>query len=164
AIDEFLSRFSRAIERRRPVDGPVVLPLSGGKDSRHILFALRKADVTPTRCVTVCHYPPRNNQDAEIAARLAARVGVPHVVLAPLSHRIRAEQEKNRLTQFCSDEHVQFMSLRRHLLDCPATVYDGIAGDTLVQSWRMPESMIQAFEDGDIDEASRELLEYDAHG
>jgi asparagine synthase (glutamine-hydrolysing) len=164
AIDEFLARFATAISRRLPGRDRAVLPLSGGRDSRHILLALERAGAAPARCVTVHHYPPRTNRDAEIASRLAERVSAEHVVLDTPSSRIRSEHRKNRLTHFCSDEHVQFLPLRDYFRRHPATIYDGIAGDTLTQSWRVPPEMVAAFARGNVSEASTQLFEYEAPG
>jgi hypothetical protein len=120
--------------------------------------------VKPTELVTIRHYPPRTNQDAEIAAALAARVGLPHVVLDPPARRVAAERRKNRLTEYCSDEHVQFLPLKDYLDRRAAAVFDGIAGDTLTQSWRMPPEMVACFGGDDVGAAARQMFEYDAPG
>ena len=43
-------------------------------------------------------------------------------------------------------------------------VYDGIAGDTLTQSWPMPRAMADVFERQDVDGAIQQLLQYEVHG
>lgn len=164
AIEEFLSRFNAAIARRAPEHERIVLPLSGGRDSRHILFALNRLGIRPSTVITIRHYPPRRNDDERIAATLARAFDVPHVVLGPPPRRIAAERRKNALTEFCSDEHVQFLPMRDYFVDERAVTYDGIAGDTLTQSWPMPPTMAAAFEREDVNAAARQLIEYDAPG
>jgi len=62
AIDAFIQTFRGAIRRRLP-SHEFHLPLSGGRDSRHILCALVDAGEEPQTCVTIEHFPPRGNDD-----------------------------------------------------------------------------------------------------
>jgi asparagine synthetase B (glutamine-hydrolysing) len=133
AIDELIARFRAAIGRRLP-ESAFQMPLSGGRDSRHILFALAEAGVAPDACVTVEHYPPRGNDDVAIASDVCARLGLRHVVVEQRPDRAAVEREKNVRTHFCSDEHSQFIVLAHYLRESTSLTYDGIAGDVLSQS------------------------------
>jgi asparagine synthetase B (glutamine-hydrolysing) len=133
AIDELIVRFRAAMARRAP-QSPFELPLSGGRDSRHILFELSAAGTLPRACVTVEHFPPRGNDDVAIAGEVCRRLRLPHVVIRQDADRAGAEREKNVRTHYCSDEHSQFVVLARHLRASTAATYDGIAGDVLSQS------------------------------
>jgi hypothetical protein len=64
--------FRIAIERRRGVGDRVVVPLSGGRDSRHILLALHAAGERPSLLVTVSATRPQRMEDPLIASALAA--------------------------------------------------------------------------------------------
>jgi len=133
AIDRFVETFRTAIARRLPGENFQV-PLSGGRDSRHILLALVEAGARPTACVTISHFPPRGADDVAVAAELCRTIRLPHVVLRQRRDRLEAEREKNRCTHFCTDEHAQFISVADHLRLSTRETYDGIAGDVLSQS------------------------------
>ena len=133
AIDGFVETFRIAIARRLPA-AEFQLPLSGGRDSRHILLALLEAGARPSACVTVPHFPPRGGDDVAVAAELCRSVGIPHVVLRQSRDRRQAEWLKNRWTHLCTDEHAQFMAVAEHLRASTRETYDGIAGDVLSQS------------------------------
>ena len=164
AVSEFVDRFAAAVGRRLPSGEAVTLPITGGKDSRHILFALLRHGVRPSTCLTVRHYPPRCNDDENLARLITRELQLPLLVIDRETRRLAAERRKNILTEFCSDEHVQFLPVRDHLLRQPAVVYDGIAGDTLTQSWPMPRAMADVFERQDVDGAIQQLLQYEVHG
>lgn len=147
AVEGYIELFRRSVARRCPQAANAVVPLSGGRDSRHILLELVGQGGRP-RCVTVRHYPPRPNDDARIAAALAARLGLAHAVLDVPARRLAAERRKNELTHFCSDEHVQFLPLADCLNGRAAAVYDGIGGDVLSQSAYLQRDSLRLFEAG----------------
>ena len=157
AVEALIASMERAIARRRP-HSTYQLPLSGGRDSRHILLALVDAGCPPDACITVEHFPPRASHDATIAAELCRRLGLPHVVL-PQRDRMCAEHEKNRRTHFCSDEHAQFVTLADHLAMDTLETYDGIGGDVLSQSSYLTPDAVDTFERGDAEEAAEFLLD-----
>lgn len=131
-LDGYLTLFEKAVERRLPADGQRVgIPLSGGRDSRHLLFQLQEYGCAPLITATVQHYPPRGNEDAQIARVVAAAAGVSHVTLPRDPRHIRAERRKNVLTGFCTDEHVQFLPMVEYFRSRADVLYDGIAGDVL---------------------------------
>jgi hypothetical protein len=132
AVDAFIAVFRQAIRRRLASDA-FHLPLSGGRDSRHILLALIEAGRAPAACVTTAQFPPRGNADIAVADVLCRRLGVRHVALAQYS-RVDAEREKNRRTHLLSDEHAQFVVVSDYLRGVTRETYDGIAGDVLSQS------------------------------
>ena len=133
AIDGFIDTFRTAIARRLPA-GEFQMPLSGGRDSRHILLALLEAGAKPAACVTVPHFPLRGADDVTVAAEVCRTVQIPHVVLRQWRNQLHAERIKNRYTHFCSDEHAQFMAVAEYLRASTRETYDGIAGDVLSQS------------------------------
>lgn len=130
AIDGYIDSFRGAIRRRFPEDGDFVIPLSGGRDSRHILLELCEQGRMPKLCVTARHYPPHTNEDARVAALLAAAVGVPHVALEQ-PDRFDAERRKNVVTSFCADEHAWTLTVADFLGGRTHTMFDGIGGDVL---------------------------------
>lgn len=131
AIDGYIELFRQAIARRPPCGARLAVPLSGGRDSRHILFELLRQGHRPDHCVTTRHYPPRTGEDARVAAAIAHELGLPHVVLAQTESWFEAERRKNLLTNFCSDEHAWYLVAADYLNARAPVVYDGIGGDVL---------------------------------
>jgi asparagine synthetase B (glutamine-hydrolysing) len=129
AIDAYVELFRQAM-RRRPPHGRVAVPLSGGRDSRHILFELTAGGHVPDACVTVRYFPPRSDEDVTVAGRVAAALGLRHVVLEQ-GDEFAAEEAKNAATSFCADEHAWFAAVGAFLDGRYDTVYDGIGGDVL---------------------------------
>ncbi len=157
AVDGFVAAFHAAIARRLPAT-PYQLPLSGGRDSRHILLALVEAGRPPEACVTVEHFPPRGNDDIAVAAALCRRLGIRHIVLPQPADRVPVEREKNEATHFCTDEHAQFVVLARHLRQSTTETYDGIAGDVLSQSGYLTPAAHALFAGGDAMACARHVL------
>jgi hypothetical protein len=105
--------------------------LSGGHDSRHILFELVRAGCLPDETVTVHHYPPAGDDDSVIAPRVAAAAGVAHTAIPLDPRRVAVEQRKNVMTSFCADRHAQMMPLVDYLRGRADVIYDGLGGDIL---------------------------------
>ena len=80
-IDTYISLFRSAIERRLQNCGKTAAPLSGGRDSRHILLELCRAGHPPDITATLRHLPPRSNGDAESAAELTSALKIPHTIV-----------------------------------------------------------------------------------
>ncbi len=131
AIDGYASLFRAAIQRRLPGDHEFILPLSGGRDSRHILYELLEAGQRPKICITARHFPPRPDPDVEIAGNLCTALQLHHVVLDLPASRVRAELKKNVATQFCSEEHAWALRMADYLKGQASILYDGLAGDIL---------------------------------
>jgi hypothetical protein len=131
AIEAYIVLFRQSIARRAPREGEWIMPLSGGRDSRHILFELVHQGHRPAMCLTTEHFPPRGAEDVRIAGALARELGLPHVVLPQPACRYEAEQRKNLLTGFCSDEHAWYLAAMDYLKRQGRPVYDGIGGDVL---------------------------------
>lgn len=148
AVDGFIDLFRQAMLRRRPT-APFVMPLSGGRDSRHILFELCEAGHAPAACVTVRHFPPRANDDELIARDICQVLGIEHRVVPQPRDRAGVERRKNGLTHFCTDEHAQFVVLAEHLRLHTRLTYDGIAGDVLSQSTYLRPEVLALYRRGD---------------
>jgi len=158
AVDAFVDTFRAAVQRRLP-SVPFQMPLSGGRDSRHILCELVDAGCRPTACVTIEHFPPRGNDDVVIAAALCARLGLQHVVLPQREDRVRTEWEKNERTHYCTDEHAQFVALADYLALVTPVTYDGIAGDVLTQSTYLRPDMQRLWETANVAGIAAYLLD-----
>ena len=164
AVERFTTLFAQAIERRAS-EGRTVLPLSGGRDSRHILLALVAAGRPPGACVTFKALPPRASETA-VAAALSQAAAVPHVVIEQPRGRVRMERRKNVLSHFCSDEHTHFLALAAYVRENADTAWDGLGGDMLTgQSSSLEPQMVPLIEHGRFEEAAARAFEgYGKHG
>lgn len=158
AVEGYSSLFRAAIQRRLPPDNEFVVPISGGRDSRHILFELLEAGQQPKFCVTARHFPPRPNPDLEVARNLCAALNVSHVVLDLPVSRVRAELRKNEETHFCSEEHAWALTMADHLNGEVRVLYDGIAGDILSAGLYQSEEKLRLYY-ADMQGLARTLLE-----
>jgi asparagine synthase (glutamine-hydrolysing) len=108
------------------------MPLSGGRDSRHLLFLLQGAGRLPTSSLTVAPKPPKSREDLDVAREICARVGCPHQVLEPSFAVPDIELRKNYLTSFSAIEHSWIIAVIDHCRRNGFTLlYDGIGGDVL---------------------------------
>jgi asparagine synthase (glutamine-hydrolysing) len=149
AVDGFVDLCRQAMRRRLP-SAPFEMPLSGGRDSRHILFELCDAGRAPQACVTVRHFPPRANDDELIARELCQVLGIEHRVIDQPHDRAAVERRKNAATHLCTDEHAQFVVLADHLQAHTRETYDGIAGDVLSQSTYLRPEVHALYTRGDF--------------
>lgn len=161
ALDGYITLFRSALARRPPRAG-FVLPLSGGRDSRHILLELHAAGHRPSFCVTTWRFPPRPGGDVQVAAAIAAALQLPHVALEQTRSRFRAELEKNAKTGFCTDEHAWVLALAEYLDGRATTIYDGIGGGVLSAGAFLDRDRVRLFEAGrfpDLAESLRTMTE-----
>ena len=159
AIDAFIEVFRDAVRRAGPGEGRNVVPLSGGRDSRHILFELCASGHPPERCLTLRNYPPRGSRDVVVATEIARVVGVTHELVEETPSRASAELRKNLLTHFCADEHAWFMALADRLSGHGTTVWDGIAGDVLSNGHRLDAWQLALARAGNVEQLAHGMLD-----
>jgi len=136
AVEGFTDIFRPSMKNQLDsISGEILLPLSGGRDSRHILFEMLNSGRKPDVCIT---YGSRNSQDPEIvsAMEVARATQVVHEILDNHSTPIQDQIQAFLLTHFCSDEHSQYMALRSRAARNGGliTVFDGIGGDILTRN------------------------------
>jgi asparagine synthase (glutamine-hydrolysing) len=160
AMKEFAIRFQMAVDTMAPEHrNRVCVPLSGGRDSRHILYALVHGGNAPTCCATSRHFPPKSDEDARIAAEVASALGIRHFVLDSSKEPIRAELEKNELTNFCADEHAWILELSRFVRSGGYEVlYDGIGGDVLSAGLYLTSQNLDLYRHGKLEELAEIML------
>ena len=154
AVHRYIELFASAISKRLPASPRFAVPLTGGRDSRHILLELCRAGFKPHVCATVALHP----EDAAVAALVADQLGLRHAVIEPSDNFFAAEIRKNDLSNFgfkgtwplpLSD----FLS--REQID---TVYDGIAGDVLSASVNLTPERDRLFRRGHLPSIIEHLL------
>ncbi|UXX83510.1 hypothetical protein [Roseovarius pelagicus] len=112
-------------------DGPLTLPLSGGRDSRHTLLEMFHQGRQPETCVTFHHNGHSMNAEAQAARAVAIRANVRHDVLGHARPRLADSMRAIVKTSLCADEHAQMMPLHDYMTGREGAVFDGIAGDIL---------------------------------
>lgn len=159
AIDTYISLFRKSIQKRLPADGNFAVLLSGGLDSRHILFELCNLKYRPRFCITTRHYPPRSNLDEEIATKVTAALGLEHIIINQNKARFKTEFRKNILTNLCSQEHAWLLELADYLKGKVSTIYDGIGGNTLSFCRSLTPKSLEQFGGGKYYELAEGFLE-----
>jgi asparagine synthase (glutamine-hydrolysing) len=135
AIEEFQRKMRDSIRACiEAAKGEIVVPLSGGRDSRHILLEMHAQNRLPSRCVTVNRAAHRLDHEARAAAEIAAATGVEHVLIPPPPGLFAAGLQTLVVTHLCSDEIAELTALRRYAIRHPSTYFDGIAGDILTRN------------------------------
>lgn len=162
ALDAYIELFRDAVRRCGPGERSNVVPLSGGRDSRHILFELCASGFPPERCLTLRNYPPRGSRDVVVATEIARAVGVTHELIDEIPSRASAELRKNLITHFCADEHAWFMALADRLSGQNVAVWDGIAGDVLSNGHRLEAPHLALARAGNIEDLAQSLLDESA--
>jgi hypothetical protein len=146
--------FAEAVRKRQP-GGPFGVLLSGGRDSRHILFELCRQGKKPTLAATL---DLRVSSDGKVAAELAAGLGVPHLLVpaAPASRTLEAR--KDRETHLCADEHAWILPLRDELRGKVSTLFDGIGGDALSAGLFLEPHALELFRSRRTADLARHLI------
>ncbi len=132
AVEGMIEHFRAAVSRAlAECAGPFYVPLSGGRDSRHILLEVLHQGRRPAACVTFHHNGATPNREARAARALCRRLGVAHDILGFARPRIADTFRALAMTSLCADEHAQMMPLHDYFLARDGASFDGIAGDIL---------------------------------
>jgi asparagine synthase (glutamine-hydrolysing) len=131
AVDGVIETMRAAIRRRLEGATECTMPISGGRDSRHILLELHAQGHLPRLGVTAEKYPHQSDTDPVAAAQLCAAIGLPHRTLPLPAPLVPTERAKNELSHFGADEHAWYVRVREALLGQSHT-YDGLAGGMLL--------------------------------
>lgn len=142
------------------VSGDFAMPLSGGRDSRHIAIELHRQGRKPKFALTAEHLPPRTNEDVRVAATLCRALGWPHrVVRQPLRGSFRQELDHAHAVDFMTYEHAWTLPLRHALASSSVTeVFDGVGGDVLSAGLFQDDRLLQPYLDGDVEKVRDGLL------
>lgn len=158
AIDRYIDLFAKAMAKRRPASNKFAVPITGGRDSRHILLELHRTGIEPTVCVSALDNPPDPNQDPEIGRLLCHELGFKHVIVDQTLSLMSAETRKNRETHFCAPAHGWYLALADSLNGQFDYIYDGLGGDVLSQSAFLSHGLDSTFRSNDANAIARELL------
>ena len=158
AIDRANELTSAAVAKRVTTE-EFAVPLSGGRDSRHILLALAALGRRPTFAVTVPRFAPTAAEDQRIAAAVAATVGVHHVIVSQTTAPAAAEARKNVATDYCADEHAWFLPMIDFVRSRVRIAYEGIGGSQWVPGWLADVESRTLWSAGRTGEVATRMLE-----
>jgi asparagine synthase (glutamine-hydrolysing) len=159
AVDTYCDLFARSIARRLPEDDRFTVPISGGRDSRHVLLELARQGCRPRWCATVKYRPPATNEDTRIARILTARLGIEHVELDKPPSFFQAALKDVHLTNHCGGGHGWVLPLASRLAGEVGTTYDGLAGEVLSGGFMLSQRKDEMFRQGDFDTLARLVLQ-----
>lgn len=159
AIDGYIELFQHSIRSRINHDTPIDLPISGGRDSRHILFELLRQNKPPRQLVTIRKMNPHAGEDIKIAGALAQRFNLPHKIIpqkfgGALTLELEASQRQFRLC----DEGAWMLPLFASLTKDANVIMDGFAGDTLSNDGMYDEVTFNCLKNGQTEKAAHRIL------
>lgn len=159
AVEGLIEHFRTAVSRAlAECPGPFHVPLSGGRDSRHILLEVLHQGRRPAACVTFHHNGVRLNREAQAARALCERLGVAHDVLGYARPRIADIFRALAMTGLCADEHAQMMPLHDYFLGREGASFDGIAGDILTNPDDSADRYMQLARKGDYKAIADDMI------
>jgi len=160
AIENYIHLFSESCKKRADESRHHVLPLSGGRDSRHIFLELLRLGMPPSAVITHPRMPPFGEQDIATAARLAERAGIPHILINPPGGgwTLRAEREKNEITNYLSDEGAWVKEIGDSLPAKADILFDGWAGDVWSNNAYWDPVMLKQMQSGQWEASATRLL------
>jgi hypothetical protein len=160
AVDGLIELTRRSMRRvLASWPGDFLLPLSGGRDSRHILLEMHHLGRLPRACLTFHHNGAWLDAEAQAARAICARIGAEHVVLDRPRSRPWDALRTLVLTSFCADEHMQMMPLHDYFAGRPGAALDGIAGDILTNPDDWAEEFMGLARRGDFPGIARRMME-----
>ena len=162
ALDAYIDLFRKAVERRPPA-GPTGVPLSGGRDSRHIFLELCERGWRPDAAINIRWDPYVVTEDRQIAKLLADAAGIRTVTWDTPEDLIGRERRKNLDTNLCSIEHAWIPSAGDDIGEPFATIYEGVAGDWLSTSLCNSEERQSSIERGEVEKLAESLLDPEGH-
>ena len=161
ALDAYIASFKAAMRRRSPPAEDFAVPLSGGRDSRHILLELCEAGYRPRFCPTARYFPPGDTAEGEIeiAARVAGALGVTHVVVDQPRMQGETERRCNAQTDFSTGDAAWMLALADYMKGKVRYIYDGIAGDVLSAGLFLTAKRLELLNTGDLRALADDLFD-----
>ncbi len=143
AVDGYIDFFRKAMERYQPPPEEFALPLSGGRDSRQILFELHRKRKLPKLCVTC-----GEERDIFLAKRLAERLNLNHYTLVGDRPWIQYVWKKSIATHLCAMEHGWLMVLWEYLSSNFKECYEGTGVGALTRGDLLTRETVDLYEAG----------------
>lgn len=152
ALERYVSLFSEAIRRSLPADASrTAVPLSGGRDSRHIAFELHRHGFKPGLVISQRHFSTVSNEDSRVAGLVANALGWTLTLSDQMADPFAAETRKNSLLEGTTREHAWYLPTAERIASGGFThVFDGIAGDVLSNGLFCRASWLKQYAAGDV--------------
>lgn len=160
ALDGYGELFRQSVQRRASRDSAFGMPLSGGRDSRHILLELDALGCRPDLCFTNHDFPPYREENILLGRQLAQRLGTPHRVFGQPGSRLTAEIRKNRLNGYGAIENIWCISLYPQVAKHAAVIYEGVGGDVLSAGDYLDHDEVVLFEQGRLETLAHKLIDH----
>jgi hypothetical protein len=139
--------------------GRVALPLTGGLDSRLLLYSMLDLGRAPDLSLTVHQLPPRDDGDVEFARELAAETGVEHLALDQPPDRLAQQLRNLGRTHLCTHEHDFYLPVAEYLRGQGYEGFlDGIGGDLQAEPNYITQGQNRLMDSGRVEEAAASAL------
>lgn len=158
AVEQYTWLFRQAISRRLPDCGEFTVPISGGRDSRHILLELLHQGHKPSLTVTVKSRPPSANEDVRIARLLASEFDLEHKEIDMPASFYKANIKDIELTNLCGSGHIWLLPVSAWLKGRTQTLYDGLAGSVLSGGFQVSQERLSLFRERRFTALAKDLL------
>jgi hypothetical protein len=133
ALESYVELFRSAIASIvHHVGDRCAVPLSGGRDSRHIALELFRLGVMPHFAVTAHHLPPRADEDVHIARILCEHLNWQHKVVEQPKNWFNQQVSHIEVVDYLSYEHSWTLPIKYALSNARIKqAFDGVGGDVL---------------------------------
>lgn len=151
-VDGYVDLFRQAVKNVL-TDDEFAMPLSGGRDSRQILFELLRNGKRPKECITC-----GESRDHQASRLISERIGLEHKFLERNQHWVQDEIRKNIASNFCALEHTWLMVLDDYLNDNYTTSYDGTGIGIYTRSELLEKQLLDLAGRNKYEDISRWLI------
>ena len=163
AITEAHRLFESAVRKRVHNDLRQIVPLTGGRDSRHIFAELTRQKAQRLEAVTV-RYMRDYAEDVRVAGLLANVASVPHRVLTnDYRPYFRQLADQIVINQFESPLHQWMQAITGEMSGAEYLFFDGLGGDGLLNSAYvgiLPAHMGESVLSGDVERIADAYIEH----
>jgi asparagine synthase (glutamine-hydrolysing) len=161
AIDGYIELFRKAVAEM-PAEHGAVVPLSGGRDSRHIFLELHRQKIGRLSALTVMYEPHLRTEDVAIARELTEATCTQHFMVNVPMNTVTLERRKNFLTNLTTFEH-RWILPAIDSIQALDTVYEGVGGDTLSTAWGFDRDRLECLEKGNVQRLAQSYLGEDGY-
>lgn len=142
-------------------DHHIMVPISGGQDSRHILLSILEAGREIQHCVTSDRLPPDDNPDVIVAEQFCDFVGLKNVLVNQKTQDLVDQEIFNfHLSSYCADENNWALSVANYFrkLEQPTVLFDGLAGDCLSASAWNNQAKLAMYRSGKLTDLAQLII------
>ena len=150
--DNYIDLFRESVEAYG-CDKDFGVFLSGGKDSRQILFELLKQGKKPSLAVSCGEY-----RDRKVASEIAQATDLNWICVPPEPNLKNDTLTKNVLTHFCALEHGWFLPMAKSCAQKFDLAYEGTGVSLITKSEFLEQPIMELYEQGDYESVASSLF------